>query len=276
MTVKNLADTSLDQIIGCFLAAFENYYVPMPQDKTYYKNRWKAAKVDLNFSYGMFDDGNLVGFLIHAIDKRNGFLTAYNTGTGVIPVYRKKKIVNSMYQYALKDLAKNRIERVTLEVVTKNKIAIKSYESIGFKKVKLLKCFKGPIRIERANLLELKEIEYQNINWNKLPNQQLYSWDNQKESLLEGNYHYYELLNGDEIESFFVINKDIGYLAQFDVLIKNTNAWNRLFSAIKQLSSYIKVNNVDEQLKDKLNALSSIGLKNTLDQYEMQLNLKIP
>ena len=100
MIVNNLSKTSLDDIIECFLLAFENYFVKMPTDTNYYKERWKASKVDLNLSYGMFDKGRLVGFIIHAVDKRAGVLTAYNAGTGVIPEYRGKRITSTIYNYA--------------------------------------------------------------------------------------------------------------------------------------------------------------------------------
>ena len=92
MTVRNLANISFDELLSCFLAAFENYYVQMPTDKSYYKERWRLAKVDYNYSYGMFDKNKLVGFIIHAIDKRNGTLIAFNTGTGVLPSYRGKRL----------------------------------------------------------------------------------------------------------------------------------------------------------------------------------------
>ena len=132
MTVKNLSDISIDELLDSFLSAFENYFVKMPSDRNYYVERWKAAKVDFNFSYGMMDKGKIIGFIIHAIDKRAGILTAFNTGTGVIPAYRGKRIVKSIYEYALEDLWQNGIEKSTFEVITKNNVAIRSYESVGF------------------------------------------------------------------------------------------------------------------------------------------------
>ena len=88
MIVKNLEKIEFDIIVDCFLKSFENYYVKLPTDKNYYKNRWRLAKVDYALSYGMFDDEKLVGFIISAIDKRNGEKIAFNTGTGVLPEYR--------------------------------------------------------------------------------------------------------------------------------------------------------------------------------------------
>ena len=80
MIVKKLENTTFDIIADCFLRSFENYYVKVPTDKNYYKERWKISKVDYALSYGMFDGDKLVGFIINAIDKRNGEKIAFNTG----------------------------------------------------------------------------------------------------------------------------------------------------------------------------------------------------
>lgn len=50
--------------------------------------------------------------------------------------------------------------------------------------------------------------------------------------------------------------------------------WDRLFSGIKQISSIVKVNNVNERLTKKIDYLNSIGLVNSVDQYEMKLKIK--
>lgn len=234
MTIKNLKNTSFDELLDCFLLAFENYYVQMPADRAYYKKRWKAAKVDFKLSYGMFDKGRLVGFIIHAVDKRAGILTAFNTGTGVIPAYRGKRIVKLIYEYALKDLRQNGIEKSTLEVITKNNIAVRAYESVGFKICKKYKCYAGNIKIENGGQFELKEIALKNVDWEKLPNQQFYSWDFQKETILKGNYRFFQVLNNKEPESFFIINPERQSLAQFDLLNTQNKGWKGCFQRLNK------------------------------------------
>ena len=114
MIVKHLGHTDFNTIMACFLSAFENYFVKMPTDPKYYKQRWKAAKVNFNLSYGMFDNDKLVGFIINAIDERYGEYIAFNTGTGVIPEYRGQKIVKSIYL--------NRILNITIFVLINSEI----------------------------------------------------------------------------------------------------------------------------------------------------------
>lgn len=276
MKVQRLSHTSFDAVLNCFLKAFENYYVKMPTDKEYYRERWKAAKVDFNLSYGMFDEGKLIGFLIHAVDKRNGVLTAFNTGTGVLPAYRGKRVVRSIYDFALKDLYENGVNKVKLEVITANEIAIRSYKGIGFEIGKRFKCFKGELEDRMIAPIELKAIDSNEISWDDLPNQHVYSWDNQKESLLNGIYSYFQVLNHNKVESFFIIQPENGYVAQFDILnTQNSSAsWQRLFMGIKKVSSTIKINNVDEKCKEKNKQVLAIGLENHVDQYEMELVIK--
>lgn len=274
LKVKDLRNIDFDKLMDCFLMAFENYYVKMPIDRNYYRERWKNAKVDFKLSYGMFDEEKLVGFIIHAVDNRNGSLTAFNTGTGVIPEYRGLKIVQSLYEYALPDLKQKGFVNCSLEVITKNEKAIRSYQSIGFEIIKKYKCYHGTIDLENSDAVYLEEINCNKIDWETLPGNDCYSWDNQKESIQGGNFRFFQVLNHNSPESFFAINPENGYLAQFDLLNRDNNGWGRLFSGIKQISSIIKVNNVDERLTKKIDYLNSIGLINSVDQYEMILKIK--
>ena len=145
MIVKNLSQTSFDTVIDCFLKAFENYFVLLPKDPQYYKTRWEIAKVDFRFSYSMFDKNQLIGFIIHAVDNRQGQQIAFNTGTGVLVEYRGQKVIKKIYDHALPDLKQHGFTHSKLEVITINTIAIKAYEDIGFKICKHYKCFSGNI-----------------------------------------------------------------------------------------------------------------------------------
>lgn len=275
MVVRHLGDTDFRVVMECFLSAFENYFVEMPTDHNFYKQRWKASGVRFDLSYGMFDDAKLVGFIIHAVDKRQGDWIAYNSGTGVIPQYRGQRIVNSIYDYAIPDLIKNGITKCLLEVITENVKAIKSYEGIGFEICKNYKCFAGTISVEVQNNYILKEVTFNAVNWDKIPNQTLYSWDNQNRSLENGNYKYFEVHVNNQLESFFSINPENGYLAQLEVLKQTDSSWNRLFAAIESLHKAVRTNNIHDSLTTKIKAIEFAGLKNTVNQFEMELALEI-
>lgn len=275
MNVKSLTNTSFETVLACFLAAFENYYVKMPTDPEYYKKRWAAAKVDFNLSYGMFEEEELIGFIIHAVDNRFGKLTAYNTGTGVIPKFRGRRIVKSIYDFAVKDLAKNGIEKSILEVITLNEFAIKAYKGVGFTICKNYKCYEGNpnIDISLEDNIEVKEIANKDIDWSLLPKQEYYSWDFQKETILGANFDFYQVYFEDKLESYFFIDKKKLMLGQWDVYSNNDMAWCRLFAVIQNISEKIRIINLDTRMTEKINFVEKMGLKNTVDQFEMEITI---
>ena len=273
MIVKKLENIEFDIIVDCFLKSFENYYVKVPTDKNYYKNRWENAKVDYALSYGMFDREKLVGFIINAINTQNGKKIAFNTGTGVLPEYRGKRIIKAIYEFALPDLKINGVSKCSLEVIIDNTKAIKSYQSIGFDICKTFNCFSGEIKLNSNEKIALNRVDHNTFDWEKLPNQDLYSWDFKPEVIKNAGYEYYQVIKDNLAESFFVVNPKNEYLAQFEILKESDGCLNRLFQGIREVSSCIKIINVDTRLNKKINFINSIGLMNTVNQYEMEMKI---
>lgn len=272
MKVTHLGHTDFNVIMECFLSSFEGYFVKMPTDYNYYRQRWKAAKVRYDLSYGMFDDDKLVGFIIHAVDERENHLIAFNTGTGVIPEYRGQKIVKSIYDYAIPDLIQNGITKSVLEVIIENHKAIKAYKGVGFKIRKTFKCFSGELSVSEESI-EIYEVSFDNISWKQMPNQDTYSWDFNNRSLRGGNFKYYNVFHNGIVESFFSINIENNTINQLEVLNTKNGNWKRLFFAVQSISKQVRIINVDDTLEEKLSAIEKSGLKNTVNQYEMELNL---
>ena len=273
MKVKTLDTIPFDTLLDCFLEAFENYFVKMPTDKSYYVQRWKAAKVDYSLSYGMFDEDRLVGFIIHAVDTRSGVKTAFNTGTGVIPEYRGQGLVKAIYDHAIPHLRQNGIPIITLEVITKNTKAVRAYEGVGFEIIKDYMCYAGEIQAVQDAPVELMKTSIKDFDLEQLPRQEYYSWDFQKETIVEGNYTVYQVMDSGKTESFFIINPDNKYVAQLDILGEDQRSWDRLFAGIRQVSPEIKIINVDGRLTDKIDYIQKHGLQNTINQYEMKLKI---
>jgi len=78
MEIKSLAHSSFEAIVDSFLSAFEGYFVKMPEDKEYYRKRWAAAKVDFDLSFGMYDQEQLVGFIIQILEQELFQITEAN------------------------------------------------------------------------------------------------------------------------------------------------------------------------------------------------------
>jgi len=272
MQVQKLSTSTFEEILACFLAAFDGYFVQMPTDPAYYKARWEAAKVDFDYSYGMYDEGQLVGFIIHAIERRDGVRIAFNTGTGVIPSHRGKRVTKTIYDHAFEELKAYSIDQFALEVIIENEKAIKAYESVGFQICKRYECFSGSIQVADCGAIDLRQKPLSEIDWSALPNQNSYSWDFQKETILRRDYDFYEVWNEGKLESYFLYSPSTQYLGQFDVFHSESDAWTRLFCAIKSISATVKIVNVDDRQTDKLAAIQRFQIPPTINQFEMRLN----
>ena len=265
--IKNLKDTELTTIVDCLVKAFANYFVPMPDSVDYWRNRFQAARVDFELSYGVFDKDQLVAFIINGIDGEEEALTAFNTGTGVLPAYRGQQLVDQLYEKAIPIFKDHKITKCALEVIQANDRAIRVYERIGFTKQRSLQCFKGTIA------MELEEVKIMSIDFSFMAaptNSSHYSWDNSNEAVLSAGKQYttYAVLKKNkESIGYFTINES-GYVPQLE---SRAADFPYLMSGIQQVAPTIKINNVDARRTDFIANLLAAGLENTVDQFEMEM-----
>ena len=270
MQFKTLQYTDVNEVVNCLVKSFAGYYVPMPSDVSFWEKRFYNARVDWALSWGAFVGDKLVGFVINAIDLENGVLTAYNTGTGVLPSFRGQRIVDKMYAFGMEDLIFNGVQRCSLEVIDQNNRAIGVYQRIGFSLGHKLFCFKGAL--EYSGEVEIKEISLGKKEADMVDHH--YSWDNRSTTIrMSGDiYKMFEVqsIDNDSAVGYFIINPDNGYLAQVE---SSTNAWKLLFEGISQLTSDIKINNVSENRFELLKFLKEPRFENTINQYTMEMEI---
>jgi hypothetical protein len=230
--------------------------------------------VNTELSYGMFESDQLMGFILNGVDQRDGHHIAFNTGTGVIPEYRGKKMVKMIYEHAIPELKAQGITKCGLEVIKINDIAVKTYQGIGFEVCRELKCFGGSISNQPQRDIEVVEVDSKNWNWDILPQQELYSWDNHQNSLSRGEYRYFKVKNKGADSAFFITNQSKSYIAQCDPLVSTDESWQDLLCALEQETDAVKINNIPKDQDIKIEKIESVGgLLNTVDQYEMELYL---
>ncbi len=194
MIITNLTSTDLGDITNTFNAAFSDYIIQFIATEEYLQNRWEAAGVNFELSFGAFIDNKLVGFIIHGIDIWDGLKTAFNVGTGVIPEHRGKKIVKKLYNHALPVLKSHGIKQCRLEVIQNNEKALRAYKSIGFKEKRELLCFAYKSNQTQYEMPPFKQHQLKiennisNVEWNILKTFWDFkpSWEN---SML---FHYFE------------------------------------------------------------------------------------
>lgn len=272
MEIKNLKDTSLSDIVRAISASFADYFVQLSSEVSYWEKRFTASRVNYELSYGMFEDGQLVGFIINGIDEAGGVKTAFNTGTGVMASSRGHKIIDQLYQYALPYFKAADIRQCTLEVISQNERAIHVYERIGFRTTRELKCFKGTLSVTEPEA-RVQQVPFADLAATVAANDPFYSWDHTGTAVAASNGHYqcYRVSCNGVASGYFILNPDTGHIIQFEAAAPDT--WRALLSGIASIRPEVKINNVNGSRAEVIAALQAAGLDNFIDQYEMQMSL---
>ncbi|SDL79538.1 Acetyltransferase (GNAT) family protein [Salinimicrobium catena] len=269
MNIRNLAATGTADIVECLLSAFSNYFVQLPSEVYYWEDRFKAARVDLTLSFGMFDEDKLVGFIINGIDHHNGKLTAFNSGTGVLPAYRGKAVVDQLYEHAIPLFKERGVEKCMLEVIQENERALKVYKRIGFDISRSLTAWKGSLENDNSRY-DLKEVNFQEILDKGLYRSELYSWDNMAEAVLlsEANKKSYLVSDKNgELKGYFTIGAN-GMVAQVFAVEKKHHS--EVVKSIAGVSPEVRFGNIPLERQKLIGSLQKLGFENTVNQYEME------
>lgn len=279
MQIKNLTHVSFEAIVDCFHESFADYFIDINLPASFWKKRWTSDQVDFNLSFGMYDKGKLVGFVLNGIGIHNGKKTALNAGTGVIPAYRGQRIVKQLYAHILPIFVENKIKICILEVIQENIKAIRAYQSVGYKIIKNYKCFAGDIVTNPINNTSCLFHKVKTSNWEKYAPLNAYghSWGNSKTSIeIAAEYEYWEMTDNTELIGYFIVHPTSGTIAQLE--IKNQN-WSKygaaLFNKMATIQTKVRINNLDEKDAAKIKCLQTTGLKSTIDQYEMEWKIKV-
>lgn len=281
MDIKNLEGVSTTQIHEAFNLAFSDYFVPLKLSLEQLETKMKADKTRLELSVGAFDQGRLVGYMLHGFDSIDGKKKVYNGGTGVIPANRGSGLTQQMYQFVLPILKQRQIDSVVLEVISQNIQAIKSYERSGFKTTRTLACFRGDLQVE-LNLPDLKIEPLDSYNWTLLEGfwDIQPSWQNSKNTLdvlQSSNVSRGAYLEG-RLVGYAVYNPAGKRLQQLavDPAFRRQGIGTSLMSHLQtEYDKALTVINVDIHGTGSIEFLRSMGLTLFLEQFEMELNLDL-
>ena len=69
---------------------------------------------------------------------------------------------------------------------------------------------------------------------------------------------------------YFIINPTNGRLAQVEL---EAGSFDTITTAISQINKEIRIVNVDDRRVDLIESLQSQGLENTINQYEMEMDI---
>ena len=264
MQIQHLKGFPLVEIVDCLNQSFADYYVPIPEDLKYWGRRFRGARVDRIYSFGALEGRMLVGFIMQGIDQYRGGRTVFNTGTGVLPNYRGKGLVDQMYEASWPVCRENQVEQCALEVIQENHRAIHVYQRNGFAISRDLRSFSGKlagpnIPLTISPLTELPT--YANDQW--------VSWDFTRTAMLIGafDYRHFEVLDGQQNRvGSFSIDHDRKLLARMD---PKEGSYAEILSAVQKLYPEIRMVNVDGANQALVQALEQFQLTNNLNQFEM-------
>ena len=289
ISFRSLSEEDFGRLYQTLLEAFSDYIVPMQPEIDALRRLYLMEGVALDYSFGAFDGDKMVGFTVNGIGDWQGKLTAYDAGTGIIPVYRRKGISRQMFEHILPFLRERQIERYLLEVIVGNKPAFELYKSLGFQIEREFSVYKQDKALiseesKQSKLpnTEIKEIG--NLDWSFLQSfwTHLPSWQNSIDSMKRSTA---DAAINKKVLGVFLNNKIIGYgivfpksgnVPQFAIAENHRRKGfgSALLNALqKQAKAALKVNNVDEKPGDVTAFLEANGFSLLTRQYEMLLKL---
>lgn len=270
MKIKTLGSIPFEEVMDCFLKAFDGYFVKLPDDLEYWRSRFVIARVDWNLSFGMFDQDQLVGYIINGLDNHNGKFTAYNTGTGVLPAYRGKAIVDQLYTHAIPLLKKNGVEKCLLEVICENERAISVYKRIGFHITRKLRTFSGNLP-EDSSEVRLQKWYFSEVLESDILKPEHYAWDSASEAVqMSGEKLQTYILGSESAPEAYLVTDDDGNIVQLE---SKTENYIKLLSAAGRIFKEVKLKNVDANREELIKVLEKLYFSNPVNQYEMEMLL---
>lgn len=266
-----------------FLDAFSDYQVKIDLPLWKLKQMLHRRGYVPEKSMGVFKDEVLVGFILNGYREWNGKPTVYDTGTGVIPEYRKQGLTTNMFQRTLELLKADGVEQCLLEVIQNNTSAYELYKKYGFKVIRTFSCYK----LDKSKYQPEENFEVLHIGgfsaaqwehlmgfWDFQP-----SWQNSIESIcaLSEEFIYSVVRSDNRIVGYGVIEKRTGDIPQIGV-DRNYRGKGIAGSIMSDLinsteSSKVAVINVDDSAKAYKHFLSALEFEHYVDQYEMVMDL---
>ena len=235
--------------------------------------------VRLEMSAAAFDENRMIGFYMNATGVWQGTNTAYDSGTGVIPDYRRKGIGQQLFEFIIPQLKANGVDQYLLEVLCSNESAVALYRKLGFVETRVLDVFRAtePPADVRSDVVvrpvEKPDWELFKSFWDGYP-----SWQNSIDAVerIKNERIIVAAYAGDSCVGYGVLFQPAASLMQLAVAREHRRkgAGSKILAALQsEVSEVVKVNNIDESLPGTRAFFEANGFKMALKQFEMIKNL---
>lgn len=286
ITFKNLVNVPISKIHTCFLDAFSNYEVPFNITLAELKYMLERRGCNFQLSYGAFNQGQLVGFVLNGIGSWNGLHTAYDTGTGVISKFQGKGIAKKLFAYAFEDLQSNGIEQYLLEVIKTNTKAVRLYKELGLNISREFDYYVfSKSKLNNFTSKNEFDITFEEIsNFSMDSSESFYtiqpSWQNNKESIerKRENFTFVKALINKTFVGFGIIEKHTGDIPQIAIHkeYRKQGVGEKLMRALAGFSTseQLKVINIEKGYTPFEKLFNKLQLEPGKGQYEMILKFQ--
>lgn len=282
MVFTTLDNTPIAEIHHAFVSAFSDYSVKidMPLDK--FIAFAKGNSVDFSLSAGTLEDSRLCGFILNGIREKDGIWTAYDSGTGVTPQYRKQGLTKRLFAFLLPLLREKGVKRYLLEVIQTNTAAFNIYKGLGFSVTRDLVCFKAPkAKLAAADTDNIRVIPVTDIDIGICEAMNDYSptWQNSFDAVLAVPEQCAAVIaeQGGEIAGYGIINVKSGSVYQLavkrEMREKGIGAALLCMLSRQTQAKDISFINVDSKCESMLDFLQKLGFEETVRQYEMEFTI---
>ncbi len=182
VVTASLNSVDLSVLTPVFNAAFGDYDLPLNMSEEALLSHLMAIDYSKADSVGLFDEGDLVGFLL--IGRRGS--QAWDGGTAIIPSYRGRGLAHLLIEAAIEGLSDSGCTTFTLEVLDTNVRAKNLYLAHGFVQERTLNCYQSLRALLPAPTAAIRQGE----PLFSLTAEPLFrpSWQNAPQSIAKGGY----------------------------------------------------------------------------------------
>lgn len=278
MEIKTLYKVSDEVILQAFNKSFSDYSIPLQLTIEQLRTKILTEEIDKRVSVGTFEDGELIGLILHAKRDIDGKVICYNGGTGVIPEKRGQSITCKMYDYIIPKMKASKVHGVVLEVISDNIPAIKTYQKVGFKRQRKLDCYKGEISALDCNP-NIKIVELSNLNHDLVASLCTIkpTWQNSNETITRlDDLLVFVAYEGKKEVGYLAFKKSNNRILQLGVAqdMRRQKIGSALLNHVNENhTKATTVTNVDSRSAEAAHFFRECGLTNFLQQDEMYLDL---
>jgi len=277
--IRTLEHTSFDELYTAWEDAFREY-----------ERTWSYAELAQllqrrgytpHISFGAFDDGRLVSFILNCEGYFNGVNTAYDSGTGTVKEHRGKGLVKQIFEASIPIIKQQGIQQYLLEVLQHNTTAVNIYANAGFKVHRSLNYFvRAMSELQLSDKVISPQFDIRDIGtdikneligmWDFIP-----SWQNNFESIarIPLDFIIKGVFDGGKLAGYGIIEPGSGDITQLAVSepYRRKGIGSGLLKELLRHNRHpnVKVINTDTAYTEMTAFLQYNGMDLSGQQYEM-------